>query len=239
MKADFPPIATLLFLATVAFLFVITILGLPRALSKTRNPNYTSILYQVALGMIAWLTLLSVLSLKGFFFDYLALPPRVMLPVLTCFIFIFILAISKKFGNLLMEFPAAWLIAPQAFRIVVEIVLWQLHKNGNAPVQMSFEGLNFDILAGISAPIIAYMAFGNGRKNYTLALVWNVISMALLINILTIAILSMPLIGAFDEPNTFVAYFPYILLPGFVAPYAMMLHVMSIKQLLKLRKARA
>lgn len=237
MKVDFPPLATILFFATVAFLFIITVFGLARALSKARHPNYTAVLYQVVLGMIGWLTLLSVLALKGFFFDYLAIPPRVMLAIVACIIFIIILASNKRFAETLMEIPVTWLIVPQAFRIVVEIVLWLLYTHGNTPIQMTFEGLNFDILAGISAPVVAYLAFGQGRKNYTLALVWNFVSMGLLINILTVATLSMPLIDAFDDPNTFVAYFPFILLPGFVAPYAMLLHVLSIKQLFRLRKA--
>lgn len=237
MNADFPILANILFFATTAFLLFITAIGLIKVLKKAGSSNPVKVVIPVLGGISVWLVLLSILSLNGFFLDFMALPPRPMLAVLVCAITIVILATSKKFSRLLMEFPVTWLIAPQAFRILVEIVLWLLHENGNAPVQMSFDGLNFDILAGISAPIIAYIAFGNGRKNYTLALIWNFVSMGLLINILTIAVLSMPLIGAFDEPNTFIAYFPYILLPGFVAPFAMMLHVLSIKQLLKFRKS--
>lgn len=239
MKADFPTPATILFFLATAFLVIITVLGLLRVLTKVGSKKTTTTVSLVVVAILGWLALLSVLSLEGFFLDFMAIPPRVLLSVMVCFVVIIVLATNKKFGKLLMEFPVTWLIVPQVFRIVIEIVLWMLHKNGNTPVQMSFEGLNFDILAGISAPVIAYLAFGQGRKNYGLALAWNFISMALLTNILIIATLSMPLIGAFDEPNTFVAYFPYILLPGFVAPFAMMLHVLSIKQLLRLRKSGA
>ncbi len=236
MNADFPLIANILFLATTAFLLYITASGLTAILKKASYANPVKVVLPTLGGIGIWLVLLSILSLNDFFLDFEAIPPRPLLAVLGCLIAIVFLASSKKVGRLLRQFPATWLIVPQAFRIVVEIVLWILHENGNTPVQMSFEGLNFDILAGISAPIVAWIAFGKGRKNYTLALIWNFLALGLLFNILTIAVLSMPLIGAFEEPNTFIAYFPYILLPGFVAPFALMLHVLSIKQLLKLRK---
>jgi len=234
MSTDFPILADILFLAVTALLIVYAVLGLRHSQQKL---GLKSSIPVVVIAITGWLGLLSALAINGFFADFMALPPRVMLPVLACFITIFLLAFNRKFMRHVMALPPAWLIAPQAFRILVEIVLWMLHKNENAPVQMSFEGLNFDILAGLSAPVIAYLAFGQGRKRYTLALVWNFISLGLLINILVVAVLSMPLIGMFEDPNTVVAYFPYILLPGFVAPFAFFMHVVSIRQLLKLRRS--
>ena len=245
MSTEFPLFANILFFAITGFLLVITLIGLNRilvakagALSSESSPQVNrSLLGWVGGIILIWLTVLSVMSLNGFFADFMAIPPRVMLTVLVCFLTILILAANKRFAKSLLNLPPTWLIVPQVFRVAVEIVLWLLYENGNTPQQMTFEGLNFDILAGLSAPVVAYFAFSGGRKNYTLALVWNILSMGLLINILTVAVLSMPLVGAFDDPNTFVSFFPYILLPGFVAPFAMMLHVFSIKQLLKLRKA--
>lgn len=234
MSTDFPILADVLFLAISGLLIVFTVLGLRRSQQKLGLKSSIPLVVVVILG---WLGLISALALNGFFADFMAIPPRVMLAVAVCFIVIAVLARSKKFNRHIMALPAVWLIAPQAFRIVVEIVLWMLHENGNSPKQMSFDGLNFDILAGLSAPIVAYLAFGQGRKRYTLALVWNFVSLALLINILVIAVLSMPLIGLFAEPNTVVAYFPYILLPGFVAPFAVFMHVMSIRQLMRLRRS--
>jgi hypothetical protein len=238
MNTHFSSLSIAIFLGIVAYLFIITISGLVKSLQKAHHPNYTSVLYQVVLGILAWLAALTILSMRGFFENLEAFPPRIMLALGGAVVVIVILAISKKFGKILREFPPAWLIWPQVFRVAVEIVLWMVYENGNGPKQMTFEGLNFDILAGITAPLAAWLAFGGGRKNYTLALVWNFAGLALLINILTVAVLSIPAIGVFESPNVFVAYFPFVLLPGFVAPYALMLHVISIRQLIMLRKKK-
>lgn len=238
MSTDFSPLSVILFFGIVAYLFVITIMGLAKVLQKTHHPNYTAVLYQVVLGMIGWLTGLVYLSLLGFFSKLDAFPPPIMITFIGAFTIIGILLASKKFGRTLREIPPAWLIWPQVFRILMEIVLWMLYDNGNGPEQMTFEGLNFDILAGIAAPIVAWLAFGKGRKNYTLAMIYNIFGIALLTTILVIAVMSFPFVGVFEDPNIFVAYFPFVLLPGFVAPYAMMLHVLSIKQLIMIRKEK-
>jgi hypothetical protein len=236
MQPEFDPLSVILFFAVVGFLFVITVMGLARMLQNNRTPNFSAVLYQVVLGMIAYISLLIFGGLKGFFVRVDVLPPRIMLALVACIIFTIILASSKRFGQLLRTAPAAWLIWPQVFRIAVEIVLWLNYENGDTPIQMTFEGLNFDILAGISAPIIAWLAYGQGRRRHGLALVWNFVGLALLLNILTIAVLSTPALDVMQPNNTFIGYFPFVLLPGFVAPYALMLHVISIRQIILLRK---
>jgi hypothetical protein len=115
----------------------------------------------------------------------------------------------------------------------VELVLWLLYRDGICPQQMTFEGWNFDILAGLTAPLVAYLAFGAGRNNKTLAIAWNVIGLGLLLTIIMTAILSAPQIGVFQPENRMIAYWPMIWLPGFVAPFALMLHLFSLRQLLR------
>ena len=96
---------------------------------------------------------------------------------------------------------------------------------------MTFEGYNFDILSGISAPII-YFAFNKISKN--MLVVWNIICLGLLINIVTIAILSVPTpfqkLG-FEQPNLGVTYFPFVWLPGVVVPLVFLSHLASIRKL--------
>jgi len=63
--------------------------------------------------------------------------------------------------------------------------------------------------------------------------------MLLLLNILVIAVLSMPTPFRYfqNEPsNTLVAQFPFILLPGILVPIAYTLHIFSLRQLLTAKK---
>ena len=59
--------------------------------------------------------------------------------------------------------------------------------------------------------------------------------MGLLLNIVITAMLSVPQIGVFTPPNYMVAYWPMVWLPGFVAPFAMMLHLFSLRQLFRMK----
>jgi hypothetical protein len=68
-----------------------------------------------------------------------------------------------------------------------------------------------------------------------LAIAFNFLGVLLLLNILVIAVLSMPSPFRYfmNEPaNTLVAQFPYILLPGVLVPIAYGLHILSLRQLL-------
>jgi hypothetical protein len=101
---------------------------------------------------------------------------------------------------------------------------------------MTFEGRNFDILSGLTAPIIYFLAFRNGRVNRPLLVVWNIAALGLLINIVTIAILSYksPLQKlAFDQPNVAITYFPFIWLPTIVVPLVLFCHLAALWKLPK------
>ncbi len=233
MKPEFSPLVTILFSLITVFLFGAAVQGLVVGLRGMRHPYYTSVLYLAILGMLTWLATLLMLSNNGFFAEFEHFPPRIMLALSVPLVTILALLFYRPFGELLEHLSPAALIYLQAFRILVELVLWLLFVDGICPQQMSFEGWNFDILAGLSAPIVAWIAFGNGRQNKTLAIVWNFVGLALLLNIIGIAILSLPQIGVMSPPNRMIVYWPMIWLPGFVAPFALMLHLLSLRQLLR------
>jgi len=113
----------------------------------------------------------------------------------------------------------------------VELVLWWLMLYGKVPELMTFEGRNFDIIAGITAPIVAYFCFTRKAWNIKVALVWNYLGLVLLLNIIINALLSAPLPFqqfAFDQPNIGLLHFPFIWLPAFVAPVVLFSHLANI-----------
>ena len=101
---------------------------------------------------------------------------------------------------------------------------------------MTFEGRNFDIISGITAPIIYYFFFVKNSWRKSLLLAWNFICLALLLNIVITAVLSVPTAFqqfAFDQPNIAILYFPFNLLPAVVVPLVLLSHLAAIRQLLK------
>lgn len=193
----------------------------------------------ILIGMVAWLAVVSIWSLSGLMTDFSVFPfnfaPVLFIPLIVVIVSLF----SKKLGIILQNIPQQNLVRLQLFRFPVELLLWALFAAQALPEQMTFEGRNFDILAGVTAPIIAWLIARN-KISKTGLIIWNFAGMATLINIVTIAMLSTPTpIRTFmNEPaNTIVAYFPVSWLPAFLVPLAYTLHFYSLKKLFATEKS--
>lgn len=188
---------------------------------------------RVLLVLIFWAAFISALSLTGFTQDFSKFPLNVAPMMLIPLVGLVIATFTKTAKEILMHTEPRAIVQLQSFRFFVELVIWLLFIEELLPVQMTFEGRNLDILAGITAPVIAWL-LANNKINKTVLIAWNVACLVLLINIVTIAILSMPspIQSFFNEPsNTAVTKFPYIFLPAFLVPLAYMLHFFSLRQL--------
>ena len=222
-------------LTLVCLLIILT--GLRIGLKKTKweKNMQNKIFFGTTFILMIWIGLLTVLSINGFFTDFNKLPPRPALAMLIPLPIIFLIAFSKKGTQLLQTVPSHWLVFMQSFRIIVELLLLFAFMAGKLPVQMTFEGRNFDVITGVLALPVGYVVAR--KKSYApkLAIAFNVIGIMLLLNILVIAVLSMPTSIRYfmNEPsNTLVGQFPFILLPGVLVPIAYTMHIFSLRQLL-------
>ncbi|QOI96568.1 MAG: hypothetical protein HRU69_03270 [Flammeovirgaceae bacterium] len=216
-----------------ALFFGLVLRHLRVALTKTgwTEERQKRVQVQTMLIIILWAVVVAVGSFTGFTqrFDLFPanLAPMLLIPLAGMLVITF----SKSTGQLLQVVPIKTLTYLQVFRVFVEILLWMLFLQNIIPVQMTFEGLNFDIVAGITAPVMAYFFSGNKK----VMIVWNIVCLGLLINIVTIAILSTPtfLRVFMNEPaNTIVTVFPFIFLPAFLVPLAYGLHFLSLRKLM-------
>lgn len=183
-----------------------------------------------------WIFFQAFAGLSGFYQKIDAMPPRIILfgvlPAILLIVVYFIFA--RK--NFIEKLPLRILTLLHIVRIPVEIVLLWLFQQKMIPQAMTFEGRNFDILAGITAPLIAWLAFRNEKINRPLLIVWNVAALGLLINIVAHAVLSFPFPLqqiSFDQPNRAVLYFPFVWLPTLIVPIVLFSHLSSLWQLLK------
>jgi hypothetical protein len=216
--------------------------GLRRTLERSPwdRKRQTGAFRRTVILLIGWVLLLGILSLRGFFEDFSRLPPRPGLAMLLPLPMVLLVAFSKGGKELLRVVPPHWLIYLQSFRIVVELVLWLSVLDGLLPVQMSFEGRNFDILTGLFAVPVGYYCFVKKAWPSWVAFLYNVGGLLLLLNIMLIAAFSMPtpLRLFHNEPaNTLVGHFPFIFLPGVLVPLAYTLHIFSLCQWAMARRA--
>jgi hypothetical protein len=158
-------------------------------------------------------------------------PPFLGLPIA-----ILVLGVALGFGPIGRRFaahlPLWWLVASQSFRLPLELAMHALSERGIMPVQMSYSGRNLDIVSGATAVIVAILV-ARGYAGRRLVLVWNVLGLGLLVNIVTIAILSTPRFAAFgpDRLNVFITYSPFVWLPAVLVLAALTGHLVIFRAL--------
>jgi hypothetical protein len=185
--------------------------------------------------IVLWLALQAIVSLNGFYQVTNSVPPRFILLILPPVLFIVFLFLTKKGRTFIDKLDTRWLLLLHTVRIPVEIVLFLLYTQKQVPGIMTFEGRNFDILSGITAPILFYFSFIKKSVGSNLLIAWNIICLGLLFNIVTIAILSAPFPFqqfAFDQPNIALLSFPFAWLPCCIVPLVFLSHVAALRQLL-------
>lgn len=217
--------------AATIVIFLLTVIAVVAAFAHASpRPAYT------VLGLASWLVFTAALALSGWVANFDARPPHFFALVMPTLIGTVAIAFSPLGAQLAARTGFAGLVGFQVFRAAVEWVLYQLHRDGIVPVQMTFEGWNFDVLTGLSAPLVAWLAWRGaiGRRGL---LLWNLAGLALLATIVSIAILSTPtpLRVFMNEPaNTFVVHWPWVWLPAFLVPAALFGHLLAFRKLARM-----
>jgi len=190
---------------------------------------------QIIIPIVLWIVYLFILtyseSLKS-----LELPPRFVLFLLLPLILLSILFYRMNKDNIAFkDLPLKWTSLFQSFRIVVETIILYTFYKGILPQMATFEGYNFDIIIGISALFVGLVLVKDIPKNRTLILSWNILGILMILFVVFMIGTSFyfPSIWGSDVPLASLDFvsFPYILLPGFLAPSAVFMHVVSIIQI--------
>lgn len=189
-----------------------------------------------ALLMIAvWLLLQAIIGLTGFYKVTEGFPPRFALLALPAILLIVILFITSAGRKFLDSLDTKTLTLLHIVRIPVELTLYWLYLNKAVPEIMTFAGRNFDIIAGITAPLVYYSGYVKNYLNKSMLLTWNLLCIGLLFNIVITAILSAPTAFqqfGFEQPNIAILYFPFVWLPCCVVPLVLLAQLASIRALM-------
>ena len=213
-------------LATLGFVFY--------AIREVKSANSKFLSVIVLLGLLTWLALTGYLAYAGFYREFEAMPPRLLFAIGPANLLIIVLLAVKKSRDYLMKVPISILTYLHIIRIPIEMVLWWLALSGAVPMMLTFEGVNYDILSGVTAPFVAIFFVSEKRNNRIAAILWNLITLGLLINIVGHALLSAPTPFQrfnFDNPVMAPFYLPYIWLPAFIVPAVFFSHLVSLVQL--------
>jgi hypothetical protein len=160
------------------------------------------------------------------------LPSAIFLPII---IGAPLLLLSKRVGQLLDAMPTTWLVALQLYRVFGSqwLAYW---LRGLLPGLWALPAGTGDVLTGlfaVSAAIALATGTADGRKA---AILWNIFGLA----DLAVAII----LGMIISPGPFQLIvqnvrsigldgFPNVLTPAFVVPCSILLHALSLRQLMR------
>jgi hypothetical protein len=179
-----------------------------------------------------WMAATWALAASGVLLRSDATPPPFALLVLAIVGLAVTIAFTPYGTRLVLGLPIWALVAMQAFRLPLELAMHGMYDRGIMPEQMSYSGRNFDILTGASAIAVAWL-LATGRAGWRTAFAWNVAGLALLLNIVGIAILSTPRFAFFgpDRLNVWVMHPPFVWLPAVMVLAALAGHLLIFRAL--------
>ena len=168
----------------------------------------------------------------GVFQNWNQTPPPFALLVAVIVLLSLVITFSSV-GRRLAQFLPLWaLVGAQGFRLPLELAMHEMYERGVMPREMSYSGRNFDIVTGASAIVLALL-LATGTGGGRLVAIWNALGLALLINVVTVAILGTPRFQYFgpDRQNTWVTYPPYVWLPAVMVLAALAGHLIIFRAL--------
>jgi len=161
-----------------------------------------------------------------------ALPLAVLLPVIAGTP---LLVLSKRVGQVLDAMPASWLVALQVYRVVGS---WALVAGlrGTLPGLFGLPAGLGDTLTGLFAVPAAIAVATGTAQGRRAAIAWNILGLVDFAVAITLGAITSP--GALqlivpDVPSIGAGAYPGVLTPAFVVPSSILLHVLSLRQLMR------
>ena len=210
---------------------VVAAVGWSAAIAGNDRSRWTRHTLIAAVVAAAWMAATGFAAARGLL--HFAAPPTMLIVFPAVLVGAVALALSPVGTRITRALPLAALVGFQGFRVLVELLLHRAYTEGLMPVQMSYAGRNFDIVSGATAiGVAAWLATGHVAPRLVLA--WNVVSAALLANIVIVALLSAPtpMRVFLNEPsNVWITRAPWVWLPTVMVFAAVTGHVMVFRRL--------
>lgn len=215
--------------------YVYLVFGLTLGLALFLFYRATSSSQRFVRLLTLWIIGQSALGLAHFYENTTGRLPRLPLLVGPPLVLIIALFATRRGQRFIGELSLARLALFHVVRVPVEVVLWWLFLHRTVPQLLTFEGRNFDILSGLTAPIVYYLGFVRRRLTRPVLLAWNLLGLGLVVNAVLNGVLSTPTRFqqfGFEQPNVAVLHFPFVLLPAVLVPLVLFAHLAAIRQLL-------
>lgn len=219
-------------LATIAAV----LFGVQRALKLARWPRRDSrqAVWSCVVLLVTWFFAALAPSLLGFYrgasFHAPTIQYGLLLPVL---VGIALFWRWRTLQRVLDAVPQEWLVGVQIYRVMGAIFL-VLCAAGRLPGVFAWPAGVGDVIVGLLAPAVAMAYARRSSRAVTWLRAWNLFGLLDLLVAVTTGFLSSPSplqLMARDAPNWLISEFPLVLVPVFLVPLAVLLHLASLRKL--------
>ena len=145
----------------------------------------------------------------------------------------------RPIRDAMLAIPLPALVAVNAIRIL-GVIFVMLHAAGKLPAPFAPSAGWGDIFVGVTALPVAWAMLRFGARARPLALLWNTIGIADLVNAVALGALSAPgplQVFAGPPSSAPMTTLPWLLIPGFLVPALMFIHVVVFYRLAKTEAA--
>jgi hypothetical protein len=198
-------------------------------------PERRAAVATTALVLVGWFALAAVLAWSDAFRGAADRLPTIQyglaLPVIAGIVLMWR---SPGVARLIGAIPTEWLVGVQLYRALGAIFLLLFYVTGEMPGAFAWPASVGDFVTGVLAPVVAVAYARNPQANARRVLGWNLFGLADLAVAITMGFLTAPSpfqAFALDTPNSLISSFPLVLIPAFLVPLSILLHIASLTKL--------
>jgi hypothetical protein len=202
--------------------------GVYRALNRSRA------FWSISALLVTWFLAALVLSWSGFFQGTPSriptIPTGLLIPIAAGVVLFWRWPLLRRTVEAI---PQSWIVSVQFYR-VEGLIFLTLYAGGWLPGAFAWPAGIGDLIVGLLAPVagIAYMRGARGSTGLLRA--WNLLGIADLVVATTTGFLTSPSplqLLALDRPNELISSFPVVMIPVFLVPLSVLLHLASLHKL--------
>jgi hypothetical protein len=223
-------------LVSIAGIVATLLFGLRVALNRAgwSADDQRRVVRKSALVLIGWLAIAFALGVSGVYRGASDQIPTIQYGILVPILIGSMLMMRlSSMGRVLEAVPQQWLIGVQCYR-ALGIMFLILYGAGKMPGLFAWPAGIGDVLVGGIAPVVA-LAYARGpEKNGDLVWGWNILGLSDLAVAVASGMVTAPSPiqqFAFDLPNELMSAFPLVLIPIYVVPLSVLLHLASLTKL--------
>lgn len=165
------------------------------------------------------------------------IPLAIFLPLL---IFLPLVLRSQRIGAVLDVIPQSWLIGFQVYRVLGGVFLLRWFAGALPGVFALPAGIG-DVLVGVLALPVAFYLQSGARGGRTAAYAWNLLGIFDLLIAISIGAMTQPgqlQLLPVEIPNSVPTTYPLVMIPAFAVPLSLILHALSLRQLVRSARRR-